>query len=61
METNSGCEHSEREWVVYFDSGDSDSGTPPLVQIFMIMACWLLFIAVENAQLMVVTVLNCVL
>ena len=34
-----------RQWVVHFSSGDSDSGSPPLVQIFMSVACRLLFIA----------------
>ena len=37
---------------------DSDSGSPLLVQIFMSAAGRLLFIAGENAQLMLVTVLK---
>ena len=32
-----------RWWVVYFSSGNSDSGSPLLVQIFMSAACRLLF------------------
>ena len=47
-----------RQWVVCFFSGNSDSGSPPLVQIFMGTACRLLFIIGENAQLMVLTVLK---
>ena len=43
----SGCELM-RWWVVHFSSGDSDSRSPPLVQIFMSIACRLLFIAGEN-------------
>ena len=42
--------------VVRFSSGDS--GSPSLVQIFMSAACRHLFIAGENTQLMVATVLN---
>ena len=42
------CEHSEM-CVVCFSSGDGDSGSPPLVQIFTSTACRLLFIAGENA------------
>ena len=41
--TNSGCEHSEG-WVVHSRSGNSDSGSPPLLHIFMSAACRLLFI-----------------
>ena len=44
-----------RQWVVRSSSGDS--GSPPLMHIFTSTACRLLFIARENAQLMVVTVL----
>jgi len=40
--------------VVRFSSGDSK--LPPLVQIVMSAACRLLFIAGDNAQLMVVIV-----
>ena len=36
-----------RQWVVHFSG--SDSGSPLLVQIFMNVACRLLFIAGENA------------
>ena len=43
---------------VHFSSGDSDSGSPPLLQIFTSPACRLLFIAGENAELMVVAVLK---
>ena len=53
---NSGCEHRVVVWVVHFSSGNSDSGLPPLLQIFMSMACRLLFITGKNVQLMVVTV-----
>ena len=53
----SGCEHSE---VVggAFHSDNSYGGSPLLVQIFMSMACWLLFIRGQNAELMVVTTLK---
>ena len=44
-------------WCV-FSSGDSDSCSPPLVQVCMSMTWKLLFIASENAQLMVVVMLN---
>ena len=47
-----------RWWVVRFSSGDSDSRSSLLVQIFTSMARRFLFIAGENAQLMVVTVLK---
>jgi len=36
-----------RQWVMCFSSGDS--GSPPLVQIFMSATCRLLFFAGENA------------
>ena len=38
-----------RQWVVHFSSVDSDSGLLPLMQIFVSVACRLLFIAGENA------------
>ena len=44
--------------VVHFSSGNSDSGSPALVGIVRNTACRLLFIADENAQLMVVTMLK---
>ena len=44
-----------RWWVVRFSSGNSDSASPPLVQIFMSTACSLFFITGKNAQLMLVT------
>ena len=47
-----------RWWMMCWNSGDSDNGSPPLVQIFTSSACKLLFIAGKNAQLMVVTVLK---
>ena len=48
-----------KQWVVHFSSGDSDSGSPPLMQIDKRAACRLLFTAGENAELMVtVTVLK---
>ena len=46
---NTGCEHSggcEHRW--HFSSGDSNSGSSPLVQTFTSMVCRLLFIADEN-------------
>jgi len=45
-----------RQWMVRFSSGDS--GSPPLVQMFMSTECRLLFTAAENAQLIVVTMLK---
>ena len=49
-----------RQWVVHFSSGNSDSGSLPLVKTFMNTAWWLFqhLIAVANAYLMVVTVLK---
>ena len=47
-----------RLWVVCFSSGGGGSGSPPLVQSFTSVACRLLFIADENAHLMVVTMLK---
>ena len=47
-----------RQWVVCFSSGNSNSGSPLLVQIFTSMAWKLLFIAGENAELMVATMLK---
>ena len=44
-----------RLWVVHFSSGDSDSGSPPLVQILTSVARRLLFIPGKNALPMVVT------
>jgi len=43
---------------VYFSSGKSDSGSPPLVQIFMKVACRLLLIAGNSAYLIEVTMLK---
>ena len=45
-----------RKWVVHFSSGNS--GSPLLMQISMSMACRLLLITGENAQLMVVIMLK---
>ncbi|MFV1073149.1 hypothetical protein, partial [Klebsiella pneumoniae] len=45
-----------RWWVVHFSSGDSDSGSPPLVQMVTSTACRLTFVAVENAYLVVLSV-----
>jgi len=42
--------------MVHFSSGDS--GLPPRMQIFMSLACRLLFIAGKNAQLMVAAILK---
>jgi len=47
-----------RQWVVHFSIGSSDSGSPLLLQIVMSVACRLLFIAGENAELMVVSMLK---
>ena len=47
-----------RQWVVHFSTGSSDSGSPLLLQIVMSVACRLLFIAGENAELMVVSMLK---
>jgi len=44
--------------VLHFNSDDSDSRLPLVVHIFTSMECRLLFIAGENAQLKVVTVLK---
>jgi len=41
-------------WVTCFSSGDS--GASPLMQMFMSVACRLLFAAGENAQLIMATV-----
>jgi len=38
-----------RQWVGWFSSGDINSGSPLLVQIFMIMACRLLSRTGNNA------------
>ena len=38
-----------RWWVVHFNSSDSYSESPILVQVFMSMACRLLFIGGNNA------------
>jgi len=45
-------------WLLHFRSRDSNCGSPLLVQIFMNMACTLLFIAGENAELLDVTTLK---
>jgi len=47
-----------RQWVVHFSSGDSDGGLPPLAQTVISMACRLLFLTGQNAQLMLVTMLK---
>ena len=47
-----------RWWVVCFSSGSSYSRSPLLVQIFMSVACKLLFTADKNEELMVVTMLK---
>ena len=44
--------------MVHFSSCNSNSWSPLLLQIFMSTACRLLFIAGENAQLMVATMLK---
>ena len=59
--SKSGYEHSE-EWVVYFSTGGSNSGSPLLVQILMIVTCRLLFITGGNMYLVVAIILkNCAL
>ena len=45
-------------WVKHFSSGNCDSGSPPLVQIFTGTGYRLLFIAGVNSLLMVVTMLK---
>ena len=45
-----------RQWVVHFSS--NGSGSSPLVHIVRSTACRLLFMAGENAQLMVMTILK---
>ena len=47
-----------RQWVVFFSSGDSNSGSPPLVQIIMTVECRRFFTAGKNTQLMVVIMLK---
>jgi len=42
-------------WWMHFSSGDTDSGSPPLVHFLMHVTCRLLFTAGENALLVVVT------
>ena len=49
---------TERQWVVCFSSGNSNSMSSPLVHIFISVACRFLFIASENAQLMVVAMME---
>jgi len=45
-----------RQWVVHFSS--NGSGSSPLVHIVRSTACRRLFMAGENAQLMVMTILK---
>ena len=47
-----------RRFAVCFSSGNSDSGSAQVLQIFVSAACKLLFIACENAELMVVSKLK---
>jgi len=54
---NSRCEHREMVYST-FQQRNSNSESPPLVQIFMSMACVVLFIADKNRQLMVVSALK---
>ena len=54
---NSGCEHTE-VLVVHFSIGNNNSGSPLMMQVSTSAACGLLFVAGENAQLMVVTMLK---
>lgn len=41
--------------MVCFSGGDSSRGSPPLVQVFMSVACRLSLVAGENEYLIVVT------
>lgn len=45
-------------WVLHINSGDSDRGSVPLVQIFTSTVYRLLYITGKNAQLMVVIMLK---
>lgn len=45
-----------RQWLVSFYNGDS--GSPPLLQIFMSIAYMFLLITDKNARLMVMTMLK---
>jgi len=47
-----------KQWAVHFSSGDSNSGSPLLVQMFTSMTRRLLLLAGENTQLMVMTVVK---
>ena len=47
-----------KQWIVCFSSGDSNSGSPPLVQIIMTVECRRFFTAGKNTQLMVVIMLK---
>jgi len=38
-----------RQWMARFGSGDSDSGSPSLIQLFMRVVCKLLFITGKNS------------
>ena len=49
LRPNSGCEHGEG-WLMHFISGDSNTGSPLLVQIFTSTTCWLLFITSEKCR-----------
>ena len=46
------------QWVVLFSNDNSYGRSSPLVQVLTSMACRLLFIAGQNASLMVVTVVK---
>ena len=46
------------QWVVLFNNDNSYGRSSPLVQVLTSMACRLLFIAGQNASLMVVTVVK---
>ena len=49
METR-GCDHSKPLGGICFCSGDSDTGSPTPVQIFMSMACRIVLTAGENGD-----------
>jgi len=51
-------ESAVKRWVVHFNSGNNNSGSHPLVQIFTSASCRLLLVAGKNTQLMVVAVLK---
>ena len=47
-------EGTARYWVAHFSNDNSNSGSPPLVQMFMILVCKLLFTTDDITELIVV-------